>query len=171
MYAGVLYMQPSWCSFFCWPHSDITSLGRSVTCTFLASPFFTAEIFWDRIYCITIIYHIRIFIPNFIAIWINLNIYIDCSIRVLQSDLLEYLYLTWPVSGNLRNPPGAAPVSLYYEKYYWGEQRWYHTTIMPKIVYIIAGLYLAVFYTFLLAIQKDSKVQTNCKCKLFLALM
>jgi len=30
-------MQPSLSS---WPHSDITPLGHSVTCTFLASPFF-----------------------------------------------------------------------------------------------------------------------------------
>ena len=45
LYAGVLYMQPSWYSLSSWPHSDITSLGRSVTCTFLASPFFTAEMF------------------------------------------------------------------------------------------------------------------------------
>jgi len=42
-------MQPSWYSFSSWPHSDITSLGHSVTCTFLAYPFFTAEMFWDRI--------------------------------------------------------------------------------------------------------------------------
>jgi len=28
---------------------NITSLGHSVTCTFLASPFFTAEMFWDRV--------------------------------------------------------------------------------------------------------------------------
>jgi len=27
----------------------MTSLGHSVTCTFLVSPFFTAEMFWDRI--------------------------------------------------------------------------------------------------------------------------
>jgi len=43
LYAGVLYAQPSWYSFSPWPHIDITPLGRSVTCTFLASPFFTAE--------------------------------------------------------------------------------------------------------------------------------
>jgi len=45
LYAGVLYMQPSWYSFSSWPHIDITTLGRSVTCTFLASPFFTVEMF------------------------------------------------------------------------------------------------------------------------------
>jgi len=46
-----LYTQPSWCSLLSWPHSDITSLGRSVTCTFLASPFFySRDVFWDRIY-------------------------------------------------------------------------------------------------------------------------
>jgi len=28
-----------------WPYSDIISLGRSVTCAFLASGFFTAEMF------------------------------------------------------------------------------------------------------------------------------
>jgi len=44
-YAGVLYMEPSWYSFSSWPHGGITSLGRSVTCTFLSSPFFTAEMF------------------------------------------------------------------------------------------------------------------------------
>ena len=38
-------MQPSWYSLSSWPHIDITPLGRSVTCTFLASPFFTAEMF------------------------------------------------------------------------------------------------------------------------------
>jgi len=37
LYAGVLYMQPSFSS---WPHIDITPLGHSVTCTFLALPFF-----------------------------------------------------------------------------------------------------------------------------------
>jgi len=49
LYAGVLYMQPSWYSFSSLPHSDITSLGCSVTCTFLALPFSTAEVFlgWD----------------------------------------------------------------------------------------------------------------------------
>jgi len=45
LYAGTLYMQPNWYSFSSRPHSDITSLGHSVTCTFLASPFFTAEMF------------------------------------------------------------------------------------------------------------------------------
>ena len=45
MYARVLYTQPSWCSFSSWLHSDITSLSRSATCTFLALPFFTAEMF------------------------------------------------------------------------------------------------------------------------------
>jgi len=40
LYAGVLYTQPSGYSFSSWPHSDITSLGHSVTCTFLALPFF-----------------------------------------------------------------------------------------------------------------------------------
>jgi len=33
-------MQPSWYSFPSWPHSDIVSLGRSVTCTFLSLPYF-----------------------------------------------------------------------------------------------------------------------------------
>ena len=47
MYAGVLYTQHSWCSFSSWPHSDITSLGYSVTCIFLALPFFTAEMFLE----------------------------------------------------------------------------------------------------------------------------
>ena len=46
MYAEVLYTQPSWYS-FSWPHSDITSLSRSVTCTFLALLFFTAELFLE----------------------------------------------------------------------------------------------------------------------------
>ena len=41
LYAGVLYMQPSWYSFSSWPLSDITSLGRSVT-------FFTAEMFLGK---------------------------------------------------------------------------------------------------------------------------
>jgi len=45
LYAGVLYMQPSWYGFSSWPHTDITSLGRSVTCTFLHSLFCAAEIF------------------------------------------------------------------------------------------------------------------------------
>jgi len=45
LYAGALYMQPSWYSFSSWPHTDITPLGRSVTCIFLASLFFTAEMF------------------------------------------------------------------------------------------------------------------------------
>jgi len=45
LYAGVLYMQPSWYSFSSWLHIDITPLGRSVTCTFLASSFFTTEMF------------------------------------------------------------------------------------------------------------------------------
>jgi len=44
LYAGVLYMQPSWYSFSSWPHNDITSLGRSVTCTFLGSTFFRVGI-------------------------------------------------------------------------------------------------------------------------------
>jgi len=39
LYAGVPYMQPSWYSSSSWPHIDITPLGHSVTCTFLASPF------------------------------------------------------------------------------------------------------------------------------------
>ena len=47
LYAGVLYTQPSWCSFSSWPHSEITSLGRSVTCTRL---FLQQRCFWDRIY-------------------------------------------------------------------------------------------------------------------------
>ena len=47
MYAEALYTQASWCSFSSWPHSDITSLSRSVTCTFLALPFFTAELFLE----------------------------------------------------------------------------------------------------------------------------
>ena len=54
MYAEVLYTQPSWCSFSSWPHSDITSLTRSVTCIFLALPFFTAELFLEYtvlLYC------------------------------------------------------------------------------------------------------------------------
>jgi len=33
-------MQPSWYSFSSWPHSDITSLGRSVTLHFLGLAFF-----------------------------------------------------------------------------------------------------------------------------------
>jgi len=45
LYAGVLYTQPSWYSLSSWPHSDVTSLGRSVTCSFLVLPFFTAEMF------------------------------------------------------------------------------------------------------------------------------
>jgi len=45
LYAGVLYMQPTWYRFSSWPHTDITPLGRSVTCIFLALPFFTAEMF------------------------------------------------------------------------------------------------------------------------------
>ena len=49
LYAGVLYMQPSWYNLSSWPHSDITSLGRSVTCTFLASPFFTAEMLLGQV--------------------------------------------------------------------------------------------------------------------------
>ena len=44
LYAGVLYMQPSWYSFSSWPHSDITSLSCSVTCTFLSLHVFTAEV-------------------------------------------------------------------------------------------------------------------------------
>jgi len=44
-----LYTQPSWYSFSSWPHSDITSLGHSVTCTFLALPFLQLRCFWDRI--------------------------------------------------------------------------------------------------------------------------
>jgi len=46
LYAGVQYTQPSWYSFSSWPHSDITTLGHSVTCTFLASQ---KRCFWDRI--------------------------------------------------------------------------------------------------------------------------
>jgi len=45
LYAGVLYMQPSWYSFSSWLDSDITSLGRSVTCTLLTLPFLKAEMF------------------------------------------------------------------------------------------------------------------------------
>jgi len=45
LYAGVLYTQPSWYSFSSWPHNGITSLVHSVTCTFLSSPFSTAEMF------------------------------------------------------------------------------------------------------------------------------
>jgi len=48
LYAGVLYIQPSWYSFSSWPHIDITPLGRY---TFLASPF-SAEMFLDRYICI-----------------------------------------------------------------------------------------------------------------------
>ena len=55
MYAEVLYTQPSWCSFSSWPHSDITSLSRSVTCTFLALPFFTAELFLEYYYITVLI--------------------------------------------------------------------------------------------------------------------
>jgi len=43
--AGVLYMQPSWYSFSSWPHSDITSSGRSVTCTFMSLPFYSRDAF------------------------------------------------------------------------------------------------------------------------------
>jgi len=32
-------MQLNWYSFSSWPHSDVTSLSRSVTCTFLTLPF------------------------------------------------------------------------------------------------------------------------------------
>ena len=39
-------MQPYWYSFSSWPHSDITSLGRSVTCPRL---FLQQRCFWDRI--------------------------------------------------------------------------------------------------------------------------
>jgi len=56
MYAGVLYTQPSWCSFSSWPHSDITSLSRSVTCTFLTLPFFTAEKFLETLH-VPLIYY------------------------------------------------------------------------------------------------------------------
>jgi len=37
--------------FSSWPHNDFTPLSRSVTCTFLASPFSTSEMFleWDII--------------------------------------------------------------------------------------------------------------------------
>jgi len=49
LYAGVLYTQPSLHSFSSWPHSDVTSLGHSVTCALLASSFSTAEMFWDSI--------------------------------------------------------------------------------------------------------------------------
>ena len=45
LYAGVLYTQPSRYSFSSWPHSDITSLDRSVTCPSLAHIIFTAEMF------------------------------------------------------------------------------------------------------------------------------
>ena len=31
LYAGVLYMRPSWYSFSSWPHSDITTFGCSVS--------------------------------------------------------------------------------------------------------------------------------------------
>jgi len=41
LYAGVLYMQPSWYSFSYWPYIDTTPLGHSVTWPRL---FFTAEI-------------------------------------------------------------------------------------------------------------------------------
>ena len=49
MYAGVLYTQPGWYSFPSWPQSDFTSLSRSATCTFLALPFFTAEMFLGQV--------------------------------------------------------------------------------------------------------------------------
>jgi len=42
-------MQPSWYSFSSWPHTDITPLGRSVTCTFLALPFLWQRCYWNRI--------------------------------------------------------------------------------------------------------------------------
>jgi len=38
-------MQPSWFSFSSWPHNDTTSLGCSVTCTFLSSLFYTRDVF------------------------------------------------------------------------------------------------------------------------------
>jgi len=43
--------------------------------------------------------------------------------------------------------------------------------INVKKVYITIWLYLAIFYTVLLAIQKDSQVQTNYNVNYFLALM
>ena len=39
--------------------------------------------------------------------------------------------------------------------------------INAKIVYTAIGLYLAVFYTVLLAIQKDGQVKTNCSVNYF----
>jgi len=41
--------QPCWYIFSSWPYSDFTPLSRSVTCTFLASPFLHQRCFWDRI--------------------------------------------------------------------------------------------------------------------------
>jgi len=46
LYAGVLYIQPSWYSFSSWPHIDITPLGHSVTWPRL---FLQQRCFWDRI--------------------------------------------------------------------------------------------------------------------------
>jgi len=47
-----------------------------------------------------------------------------------------------------------------------------HYINAKKTIYIAIGLYLAVFYTVLLAIQKDGQVQTNCNVNcFFLALM
>ena len=58
LYVGVLYTQPSWYSFSSWPHSDITSLSRSATCTFLYSPFLQQRCFWDRILILFKIIHV-----------------------------------------------------------------------------------------------------------------
>jgi len=38
-------MQPSWYSFSSWPHIDIIPLGRSITCTFLATFFYSRDVF------------------------------------------------------------------------------------------------------------------------------
>jgi len=43
------YMQPIWYSLSSWPHSDITSLGHSVTCTSFSLPFLQQKCFWDRL--------------------------------------------------------------------------------------------------------------------------
>jgi len=48
-------------------------------------------------------------------------------------------------------------VCLYYENYYWGEQGWYHTTLMPKIVYITIGCTRPSFTLFYWLYKKTTK--------------
>jgi len=72
LYAGVLYMQPSWYSFSSWPHSDITSF-KSFSNLHL---FYSRDVFGIG-YLITVEYKTRnwcyclVYISSYHLVWID----------------------------------------------------------------------------------------------------